>query len=54
MRHRLGAIVLAIVAAGTLAHASGYVGTYDGVNKGVYVGSCGVEIVGTPGPYCAS
>lgn len=25
---------------------------YNGLNKGITVGSCGFEVVGTPGPFC--
>lgn len=35
-----------------------FVGTqvrvYDGLNKGVTIGDCGIEIVGDPGPFCGS
>ena len=46
--------VLAIGAIGaTIAIATGAVGTYNGVNKGVTIGaSCGFELVGVFGPFC--
>jgi hypothetical protein len=28
------------------------IGTYDGLNKGVFVGHCGLEVVGEPGFFC--
>lgn len=28
------------------------VGAYDGQNKGVFVGDCGLEVVGEPGFFC--
>jgi len=44
----LGAGVLAVALTATLVQ-SGTVGAYDGLNKGVYVGDYGLELVGEPG-----
>jgi hypothetical protein len=29
-------------------------GVYNGLNKGVYVGNCGVEVWGRPGIFCGN
>lgn len=31
---------------------TGYIGFYNGLNKGVTIGNCGIEIVGEPGWFC--
>jgi hypothetical protein len=46
---------LAIVIGLTLlfgTHMAGWWGTYNGQNKGMYVGHCGFEVVGDFGPFC--
>jgi hypothetical protein len=45
------AAVLVVVVVG-VGFAVGLVGVYDGLNKGVTVGDCGVELVGEPGWFC--
>jgi hypothetical protein len=45
------AAVLVVVVVG-IGFAVGLVGVYDGLNKGVTVGDCGVELVGEPGWFC--
>lgn len=45
-------LILAGVMSLSLGLATGYVGTYNGLNKGVYVGPCGVEVYGSPGAFC--
>lgn len=44
-------LVLGLLALG-LGLWSHKVGFYSGLNKGVYVFDCGVEIVGEPGFFC--
>jgi hypothetical protein len=46
------ALLLALCALVALGVATGEVGYYNGVNKGVYVHRCGLEIVGQPGFFC--
>lgn len=43
--------VLAAVLTGLVA--SNAAGIYDGANKGVFVGNCGIEFVGEPGFFCS-
>jgi hypothetical protein len=31
---------------------TGYIGFYNGLNKGITVGNCGIEVVGEPGWFC--
>jgi hypothetical protein len=45
-------IVIGIAAAILIMIGTGYVGFYNGLNKGVTIGSCGIEIVGEPGWFC--
>jgi hypothetical protein len=47
------AVVLVVVVVG-IGYAVGLVGVYDGLNKGVTVGDCGLELVGEPGPFCGN
>jgi len=44
----IGVGVLSVTLAVAAVH-SGAVGVYDGLNKGVYVGDYGLELVGEPG-----
>ena len=46
-------IALVILAFAILyAFQVGFIGTYDGLNKGFFIGPCDVEIVGVPGIVC--
>jgi hypothetical protein len=46
------AILVTVVVA--VGFAVGLAGVYDGLNKGVTVGDCGLELVGEPGPFCGN
>lgn len=53
MLKRIALAILAAFVIGTVAmFATGTAKVYNGLNKGVVVGNCGVEIVGEPGPFC--
>lgn len=47
------ALLIAVALGAVLGTTYGHLwGTYDGLNKGVYVESCGFEFVGHFGPFC--
>jgi hypothetical protein len=43
------AVLMTVLAGASL---TGYVQVYNGLNKGVVVGNCGLEVVGHPGFFC--
>lgn len=44
-------IILLIIAFLLLTHS---VGVYNGLNKGIYILNCGLEVVGNPGFFCGN
>ncbi len=41
----------ALIAAIVVGH---YTSVYNGTNKGITVGSCGIELIGHPGLFCGN
>jgi hypothetical protein len=48
----IGSILIGIAVAILIGVGTGYIGFYNGLNKGVTIGNCGIEIVGEPGWFC--